>query len=288
MLIQGLAPLGEDYTRIAHRGLTEERWVDRYANTGKGSGAFSAGSYGTRPFLMQNYDDDLLSLSTLAHEMGHSMHSYFSWDTQHPIYAGYSMFAAETASNFNQALLRAHLLQSNDDPRFQVAVIAEGMANFLRYFFIMPILAQFELEMHERMERGEALTADEMSAKTAALFSEGYGGEVVMDEARVGITWAQFPHLYGNFYVYQYATGISAANALAASVLEEGPAAAERYIGFLKAGGAAYPLDALRAAGIDMTTPAPVERAFSVLEGLINRLDQIVGDGPLPWLPKQS
>ena len=284
MLRAGLAPLGEEYVSIATRGLTVERWVDRYPNLGKGSGAFSTGAYGSRPFLMQNYENDLLSLSTLAHELGHSMHTYYTCANQPPIYARYSMFVAETASNFNQALLRAYLLSSSDDRRFKIAVIEEGMSNFLRYFFIMPILAQFELDAHTRIEQGDAITADTMSAKIAELYGEGFGDRVAMDAPRVGITWAQFPHMYGNYYVFQYATGISAANALADGVLHEGAPAAQRYISFLKAGDSLYPIDALKLAGIDMTTPAPVERAFGVLGGLIDELDRLVGDGPLPWL----
>ena len=284
MLRAGLALLGEEYVTAALRGITEQRWVDKYPNVGKGAGAFSTGAYGTHPFMMQNYDNDLLSLSTLAHELGHSMHTYYTHRTQPPIYADYSMFVAETASNFNQALMRAYLLNSSDDRRFKIAVIEEGMSNFKRYFFIMPILAQYELDMHERVERGEGLTADGMSAKIAELYGEGYGDKVVMDAERVGITWAQFPHMYGNFYVYQYATGISAANALAAGVVEEGRPAAERYIEFLKAGNSVYPLDALKLAGIDMTTPEPIERAFTVLTGLVDQLDTLVGEGPLPWL----
>ena len=284
MLRAGLAPLGEEYVSIATRGLTVERWVDRYPNLGKGSGAFSTGAYGSRPFLMQNYENDLLSLSTLAHELGHSMHTYYTCANQPPIYARYSMFVAETASNFNQALLRAYLLSSSDDRRFKIAVIEEGMSNFLRYFFIMPILAQFALDAHTRIEQGDAITADTMSAKIAELYGEGFGDRVAMDAPRVGITWAQFPHMYGNYYVFQYATGISAANALADGVLHEGAPAAQRYISFLKAGDSLYPIDALKLAGIDMTTPAPVERAFGVLGGLIDELDRLVGDGPLPWL----
>lgn len=289
MLLAGLAPLGEEYVAAARRGLTTERWVDKYPNVGKSSGAHSTGVYGTRPFLMQNYDDSLMGVSTLAHELGHSMHSWYTWRTQPPLYARYSMFVAETASNFNQALLRAHLLARSDDRRFQIAVIEEGMANFYRYFFIMPNLAQFERDAHERVERGGALTAHDMSERIVELFGEGYGGEVALDDsedrARVGVTWAQFPHLFSNFYVWQYATGISAANALAAGVLSEGTPAAERYIAFLKAGDSLYPLDALRLAGVDMTSHEPIERAFGVLEGLVDRLDALVGDGPLPWLP---
>jgi oligoendopeptidase F len=286
VLMVALAPLGQEYVSVARRGLTAERWVDKYPNAGKGSGAHSTGVYGTHPFMMQNYDNSLLSLSTLAHELGHSMHSYLTWATQPPVYSRYSMFAAETASNFNQSLLRAHLLKEGGSPRFQVAVVEEGMANFHRYLFIMPILAQFEQHIHERVERGEGLTAEGMSARLAELYGEGYGPEVVMDEPRVGITWAQFPHLFGNFYVWQYATGISAANALAAGVLADGAPAAERYLQFLKSGGSQFPLDALKLAGVDMTDAAPIERAFGVLEGLIDRLDRLVGTGPLPWLPR--
>ncbi len=288
MLLDGLAPLGEEYVAAARRGMTVERWVDKYPNVGKPAGAFSTGVPGTRPFIMQNYDDSILGVSTLAHEMGHSMHSWYAWRAQPSIYARYSMIAAETASNFNQALLRAHLLETTDDPRTQVAIIEEGMANFQRYFFIMPILAQFEQEAHARVERGEGLTAAALSAILLPLYEAGYGGQVSIDSARVGVTWAQFTHLFMNFYVWQYAIGISAANALAAGVREGGAPAAERYISFLKAGGSMDGLDALRLAGVDMTDTAPIERAFTVLTGLVDKLDGIVGDGPLPWLQPQK
>ena len=173
--------------------------------------------------------------------------------------------------------MRAHLLEANKDPQFQIAVIEEAMYNFHRYFFIMPILARFELEIHNRAERGEALTADSMIKLMADLYREGYGPEVEVDEQRVGITWAQFPiHMYLNFYVYQYSTGISAANALASRVLKEGPSAAEDYKNFLKAGNSLYPLDALKLAGVDMTSPEPVEQAFDVLEGYVDRLEKLV------------
>ena len=182
---------------------------------------------------------------------------------------------AEVASNFNQAMVRAHLLELDSDPDFQIAVIEEAMANFHRYFFIMPTLARFELEIHQRIERGEALPADGLIALMAELFREGYGGEVEMDTERVGITWGQFAtHMYSNFYVYQYATGISGAHALAEGVLAGKPGAADRYLAFLKAGGSLYPLDALQRAGVDLATPAPVEHTFGVLAGLVDRLER--------------
>jgi oligoendopeptidase F len=278
-IVEGMRPLGDEYVDILRRGVLEQRWVDIYPNRGKRAGAFSMGAPGTHPFILMSYTGDLFSMSTLAHELGHSMHSYYSWQTQPLVYARYSLFVAEVASNFNQALVRAHLLNTNRDPDFQIAVIEEAMANFHRYFFIMPALARFELEIHARVERGEALTADSMIALMTGLFREGYGDEVVIDEDRVGSTWAQFPtHLYANFYVYQYATGISGAHALAEGVLAGKPGAAENYLAFLKTGGSRYPLDALKLAGVDLTTPEPVEQTFAVLARLVDQLEQAIAE----------
>lgn len=276
MICEGMGPLGEEYCAPMRKGMLEERWVDVYPNVGKRSGAYSSGFYGTNPFILMSHIEDLESMSTLAHEIGHSMHSYFSRKNQPQVYARYGLFAAEVASNFNQAMVRAHLLKSNQDPQFQIAVIEEAMYNFHRYFFLMPILARWEFEMHTRVEQGKALTADSMIQHLADLFREGYGPEVEIDEPRVGITWAQFStHLYSNYYVYQYATGISAANALASRVLEKGEEAAEDYKKFLKSGGSMYPLDSLKMAGIDMSSPEPVERAFDVLEGFVDKLEKL-------------
>jgi oligoendopeptidase F len=181
------------------------------------------------------------------------------------------------AANFNQALVRAHLFETQDDPDFQIGLIEEAMANFHRYFFIMPTLARFELEIHERVERGESFNADQLIELMADLFAEGYGGEVEMDRARTGITWAEFSsHLYANFYVYQYATGISGAHALARGVLEGKPGAAENYLAFLRAGNSLYPLDALKLAGVDLTTPGAVEQTFQTLAELVDRLEALV------------
>jgi oligoendopeptidase F len=274
----GMRPLGQEYVAVMRDGLTEQRWVDVYPNQGKRMGAYSHGVPGTHPYILMSYNDDIFSMSTLAHELGHSMHSYLTWQNQPLVYGNYSLFVAEVASNFNQAMVRAHLLETNRDRDFQIAVIEEAMANFYRYFFIMPTLARFELEIHQRIERGEALTADSMIALMADLFQEGYGDEVYVDRARVGSTWCQFStHLYSNFYVYQYATGIAAANALAADILAGQPGAAESYLAFLQAGGSLYPLDALKLAGIDMSTPAPVERAFAVLASYVDRLETLLG-----------
>lgn len=281
-ICEGMEPLGETYVSAMRQGIFQERWIDRYPNLGKRSGAFSSGVPDTHPFILMSYSDDIFSLSTLAHELGHSMHSYFSWKHQPFVYARYTLFVAEVASNFNQALVRAHLLARDEDPYFQLSVLEEAMSNFHRYFFIMPTLARFELEIHERVARGEALTAASMIGLMAGLFHEGYGDEVAdfsseEDRDRIGITWAQFPnHLYSNFYVYQYTTGIAAAHALAQRVLADEPGAAEDYLSFLKAGGSLYPLEALEMAGVDMLSPEPVEAAFSVLAGYVDRMEGLL------------
>ncbi|HET8630161.1 MAG TPA: oligoendopeptidase F [Thermomicrobiales bacterium] len=277
IIARGLAPMGRDYVDIVRQGAAE-RWVDRGANVGKGGGAFSSGVPGTHPFVSMTYQDTLQSVSTLAHELGHSLHSYHTWRAQPPVYARYSMFVAETASNMHQALLGAHLLETVRDPDFLVTVIEERMGNHLRYLFTMPILAKFELDCHERVERGEALTAEGMTATLAELYRQGYGGEVAFDAPRMGITWARFGHLFSNFYVFQYATGIAAAAALARQVREEGEPAARRYIDFLSTGDAAFPIDALRAAGVDMRDPAPVQAAFDILAGYVDRLERVTSD----------
>lgn len=276
MIAAGLAPLGEEYVGIVRRAAAE-RWVDRGANVGKGGGAFSSGAPGTHPFISMNYSDSLASMSTLAHELGHSLHSYYTWQTQPTVYGRYTMFAAETASNMHQALVGAHLLSTNDDPAFLIELIEERMRNHLRYFFTMPILSRFEFITHSRIEQGGALSAEEMTQILADIYREAYGGTVEIDEPRMGITWARFSHLYRGYYVFQYATGISAAAALARQVREEGPPAAERYVTFLKTGDAAFPIDAIRAAGVDMTDPAPVQAAFDVLAGYVDRLEQLTG-----------
>lgn len=276
-IVRGLEPLGEEYVGVMRQGVLGQRWVDIYPNKGKHSGAFSTGAPGTHPFILMSYTDDIYSLSTLAHELGHSMHAYYSWKTQPLVYARYGIFLAEVASNFHQAMVRAHLLEAEPDPGFQVEVIEEAMANFHRYLFLMPTLARFELEIHERTERGGALTAATMMSLMTDFFREGYGDIVEVDPDRVGITWAAFhTHLYHNFYVYQYATGISGAHALAERVRSGEPGAAERYLDFLKAGGSRFPLDTLRMAGVDLASPEPVERAFGVLAGLVDRLEGLL------------
>ena len=280
-IAEGVRPLGAEYVAAMRKGALEDRWVDVYPNKGKRMGAFSTGSMDTRPFIFMSYNDDIFSMSTLAHELGHSMHSYYARSTQPYVYSNYGLFQAEVASNMHQALTRRHLLATQQEPALQVAVIQEAMSNFYRYFFIMPSLARLELEMHERAERGAAVTADYLNNLMADLMQEVYGSEVEVsarDRERIGSTWAQFhTHLYSNFYVYQYATGIAAADHLVGRVAEGDAKAIDSYLRFLKSAGSMYPLDGLRMAGVDMTSPEPVEAAFGTLASMVDRLDSLVG-----------
>jgi oligoendopeptidase F len=277
---EGVKSLGDEYVDVLRKGALEERWVDIYPNKGKRMGAFSTGTPGTFPFIFMSYNDDIYSMSTLAHELGHSMHSYYTRKTQPFVYTSYGLFQAEVASNMHQALTRRHLLATHKDPEFQIAVIDEAMANFYRYFFIMPSLARFELEIHERVERGGALTADYLNKLMAELISEVYGSEVELDERdrdRIGSTWAQFhTHLYSNFYVFQYATGIAGANHLAERVAAGDAGAVRNYLAFLKSGGSMYPLDGLKLAGVDMSKSEPVASAFGVLAEMVDRLEELL------------
>ncbi len=277
-ITEGMQPLGEKYVSILNNGATADRWVDWAVNQGKRQGAFSSGVYDTSPFIMMSYNDDVFSLSTLAHELGHSMHSYFTRKTQPYIHGRYALFVAEVASNFNQAMVRDYLLRTQTDPIFQLALIEEAMSNFHRYFFIMPTLAQWELDMHQRLEQGKPMNAKVMIDRCAELFKEGYGDEVVFDHDRIGITWSQFSHMYMNYYVYQYATGISGAHALTENILAGEPGAVDRYLTFLSAGNSVYPLEALNTAGVDLTKSDPVEKAFNYLGSIVDKLEVLLAE----------
>jgi oligoendopeptidase F len=273
----GLAPMGDEYVQILRKGCLEERWVDWSPNAGKRQGAFSTRvPSDTHPFILMSYTDDVGSMSTLAHELGHSMHAHYSSRAQPMMYYMYPSIVAETASNFHQAMTRAHLLNTKTDKYFQIALLEEAMDNFHRYFFIMPTLARFELETHQRVEKGQPLTADAMIELMADLFSEGYGGYMNLDRQRVGITWGTFTtHLYIDYYSFQYAIGISAANAIAKRILNGTPNAAQDHINFLKVGSSKSPMDVYKVAGVDMTSTQPIEDAFEVLESYIERLGEL-------------
>ena len=276
-ICDGLAPMGDEYVSVMRQGCLQDRWVDWSPNAGKRQGAFSIRvPKDTHPFILMSYTDDIGSMSTLAHELGHSIHAYYASRAQPMIYYTYPSIIAETASNFNQAMTRAHLLNTNPNKYFQIALLEEAMDNFHRYFFIMPTLARFELETHQRIENGQALTADSMIELMADLFSEGFGGNMNLDRERVGITWGTFTtHLYIDYYSFQYAIGISAANAIARRILNGTPNAAEDHINFLKAGSSKPPMDIFKIAGVDMTSTQPIEDAFAVLGDYVDRLETL-------------
>ena len=279
-ICEGLAPMGSEYVSVMRQGCLQDRWVDWAPNAGKRQGAFSTRvPKDTPPFILMSYTDDIGSMSTLSHELGHSMHAYYASRVQPMIYYAYPSIISETASNFNQAMTRAHLLNTKTDKYFQIALLEEAMDNFHRYFFIMPTLARFELETHQRIEKGQALTADSLIELMADLFSEGYGGEMDLDRERVGITWGTFTtHLYIDYYSFQYAIGISAANAIAKRILNGTPNAADDHINFLKVGSSKPPMEVYKLAGVDMTSTQPIEDAFAVLEEYIDRLGVLTSE----------
>ncbi|MEO8288299.1 MAG: oligoendopeptidase F [Chloroflexota bacterium] len=273
-VLEALSPLGTDYVGAARAGLAA-RWIDVYETPNKRGGAHSAGCYDTYPYLMLNYLDTLLGTYTLAHEMGHSMHSYYSFRTQPYHYAYYSDFLAEVASILNEALMTHYQLQHAQDKQVRIRVINLQL-EIIRYsLFRQTMLAEFERFAHKTVERGEALTADLLCDTFYRLCKEYHGDGIVVDEV-ARIEWAYLPHLYYNFYVYQYATGVAAASALAAQIVDEGEPAAARVRRFLASGSSAYTMDLLRDAGVDMTSPEPVERTAKLFEQRLNELERLL------------
>ncbi len=282
MLLASVELLGAEYTGILRRGLYQEHWVDWAANVGKAGGAEQSGAYGLHPFVLTTYADNLLSVSALAHELGHAMHAHYCNATQPPIYdiGHVADYLGETASTFGQALLRAHLLSTYaDDTSLQLEVINDAFTYCHHYLLVMPVLARLEMESHERIEHGKGISADWLSERTLELLGAVYGPAVALDPTRDGIRWAQFSYLYLNFYTYQYALGITAATALAERLRREGKPAAERYINFLKVGDAIDPLDAWRLAGVDMASAGAQEQGYAVLAEMIDTLEGIVDRG---------
>ncbi len=279
----GLEPLGADYVRILRQGATTDRWVDYATNSGRMQGAFASAAYDTHPFVFNTFDGSLMAMSVLAHELGHAMHSYLMNQNQPEIYNGFlasgsSSSVAETASNFHQAMVRAYLMREKaDDRTFQLALIDEAMFNFHRYFFTMPTLARFELEVYTRAENDQPLNAAILNEITSRLFGEGYGDTMVDDPVRTATTWGQYLHLYMPFYTFQYSVGISAAHALAENILASEAGAVDRYLAMLKAGWSQYAPDLFTGAGVDMTQPDAIVKTFGVMEKLVERLESLVG-----------
>ena len=269
LMIDCLRPLGEDYQAVLKKA-REERWIDVYENAGKSSGAYSWGTYDSHPFVLMNYHPSLDSLLTIAHEMGHSMHTYYSNAAQPYTTAGYSLFVAEVASTTNECLVLMELLERyKDDKKAQAFIIAQLLENFRGTVFRQTMFAEFERDAHAMAERGEPLTVESLNGLYAGLNARYY--PTVRQNELIAYEWMRIPHFYRAFYVYKYATGFSAAMALASGIRREGAPAVERYRKFLSLGCSLHPIDLLKVAGVDMSDPASVESALTEFDALVDR-----------------
>lgn len=274
-VLNGLAPLGEEYNNVLKEGF-ENRWVDVYENKGKRSGAYSSGAYGTNPYILMNWQDNVNNLFTLAHEFGHSVHSYYTRKTQPYPYGNYSIFVAEVASTCNEALLNDYMLKTIDDEQKRLYLLNHYLEGFRGTVFRQTMFAEFEHMIHQKAQNNEALTADSLTKDYHELNKKYFGEEDIVIDEEIGLEWSRIPHFYYNYYVYQYATGFSAATALSKQILEEGEAAVERYLGFLKAGSSDYPIEVLKKAGVDMTSSKPIEEALKVFEEKLNEMEALL------------
>jgi oligoendopeptidase F len=274
LVLKALAPMGEDYLKILQEGF-DNRWIDVYENQGKRSGAYSWGAYGTHPYVLLNYNNSLDNVFTLAHEMGHAMHSYYSFNHQPITYSDYKIFVAEVASTCNEALLMEYMLSSTEDKKEKAYLINHFLEQFRTTLYRQTMFAEFEMLTHGMAQRGEALTAETLSAKYKELVGLYYGEELVLDE-EIAYEWSRIPHFYTPFYVYQYATGYSAAIALSRKILNEGESAVNDYIGkFLQGGSSDYPIELLKKAGVDMSSKEPIRQALDLFEELLDKMEEL-------------
>jgi oligoendopeptidase F len=276
MVLDALAPLGKEYVQVLAEGLRSRRWCDRYENKGKRSGAFSSGSYGAPPYILMNYKQDVFAdVYTLAHEAGHSMHSWFAQGSQLFQDYEYPIFLAEVASTFNEELLTHHLLQTTSNPKMRAYIINREIDDLRGTLFRQTMFAEFERIIHAIEERGDALTLDVFKSEYHKLL-EAYFAENFVLNPDLDLECLRIPHFYHAFYVYKYATGISAAVALSQRVLSGEPGGVEAYLKFLRSGGSKFPLETLKAAGVDMTTPAPIESTLQLFECRLGELEQLL------------
>lgn len=273
MVAEGLKPLGEDYLKILKEGYSSG-WIDVLENQGKTSGAYSWGSYDTHPYVLLNYQENVDNVFTLAHEMGHAIHSYLSNKKQPYILSGYKIFVAEVASTVNEVLLTHHLLENLQDDQEKAYVLNHYLEQFRGTLYRQTMFAEFERIAHGMAERGEPLTVESLSKVYYDLNVKYYGPDIVVDDD-IALEWARIPHFYRSFYVYQYATGFSAATALAQRILDEGQPAVDDYIRFLSSGGSDYPIQLLKNAGVDMTSPDPVNQALKTFALQVDRMEEL-------------
>jgi oligoendopeptidase F len=264
-------PLGAEYADAIGQAFGS-RWIDVYENVGKRSGAYHNGAYTTAPFILLNYQDRLRDVFTLAHELGHAMHSFFTKRSQPFVYGGYTIFVAEVASTLNEALLTDHLLKTREDAALRKSLIVQQLDDIRTTIFRQTMFAEFELDIHRRSEAGEPLTADGLSKLYYELVRRYHGPGVTLDD-EIAFEWSRIPHFYYNFYVYQYATGLSAALALSRQIITEGQPAIDRYLKFLSSGRSRPSIELLRDAGVDMTTPEPIQAAMDTFDRLLDELE---------------
>ncbi|WP_192043433.1 oligoendopeptidase F [Paenibacillus lycopersici] len=270
---ESLQPLGKDYLNVLQQGF-DDKWIDVYENEGKRTGAYSWGAYGTHPYVLLNHKDNLNSMFTLTHEMGHALHSYYSDSNQDYRDAQYTIFLAEVASTLNEALLMDYMLKKSTDPKEKMYLLTYYADQFRTTVFRQTMFAEFEMLIHQRAEEGDSLTPQDLSKIYYDLNKLYYGDGMVIDKD-IEMEWARIPHFYTSFYVFKYATGFSAATSFSKQILEEGAPAVDRYLGFLKSGGSDYSINILKKAGVDMSSPQPIEEAMSVFESLIEQMEQL-------------
>ena len=272
-----LQPLGEDYVKTIYKGITTDRWVDRYENKGKRSGAFSSGGFIGAPYILLNYKEDVLGdVFTLAHEGGHSMHSYYSKRNNPFLCYEYTIFEAEVASTFNEQLVAKYLTDNAEDQTMKTYIIAKQIDDLIATLFRQTMFAEFELLCHTQQEQGQVLTTTSLRQTYRGLLEAYFGPEMKFEE-NSDLEGLRIPHFYGAYYVYKYATGISAAIALSERVLNGGKQELEDYLGFLKSGGSKFPIQTLKGAGVDMSTQAPVEAATRKFADLLDQFEKLIG-----------
>ncbi len=274
LVLRAFEPLGESYVNTVKEGF-EKRWIDVYENEGKRSGAYSSGAYGTMPYILMNWEDNMNNAFTLAHELGHSMHSYYSRKYQPYPYSGYTIFVAEVASTVNEALLNDYLLKETTEKKKKAYLLNHFLEGFRGTVFRQTMFAEFEQMIHESAAKGEALTPDRLEEMYYRLNEKYFGKDMTLDK-EIALEWARIPHFYMNFYVYQYATGYSAAAALSRQILKEGDGAVSRYLDFLKAGSSDYPINVLKKAGVDMTSSQPIEEAMTLFRDTLDEMEALL------------
>jgi oligoendopeptidase F len=274
--IEALAPMGEEYMTVVKEAFNN-RWIDVVENKGKRSGAYSSGAYDTLPYILMNWHDTLDQLYTLVHEMGHSVHSYFTRSNQEYVYGDYSIFLAEIASTTNENILTEHLLETESDPRVRAYVLNHYLDGFKGTVFRQTQFAEFEHFMHVEDAKGTPLTSEFLSESYGEL-NKKYYGDALTDDPEIRLEWSRIPHFYYNYYVFQYSTGFSAAAALSAKILNEGPEALEHYLNYLKAGSSDYPIEVMKKAGVDMTQATYIEDAMKTFEARLDELEALVAE----------